>query len=44
MNHSNGENNRVKHEPMGKKEGEDKSLFGPVGLEGTFSIKNWING
>ena len=27
MNHLNREKNRVKHGPMGKKEGEDNSLF-----------------
>ena len=27
VNHLNGEKNRVKHGPMGKKEGEDNSLF-----------------
>lgn len=42
VNHLNGEKNRVKHGPMGKKEGEDNSLFfslvSPVRLEEIFSF------
>ena len=42
VNHLNGEKNRVKHGPMGKKEGEDNSLFFslviPVRLEEIFSF------
>ena len=40
VNHLNREKNRVKHGPMGKKEGEDNSLFFslviPVRLEEIF--------
>ena len=42
VNHLNGEKNRVKHGPMGKKKGEDNSLFfslvSPVRLEEMFSF------
>lgn len=42
MNHLNREKNRVKHGPMGKKEGEDNRLFfslaSPVRLEEMFSF------
>ena len=42
VNHLNREKNRVKHGPMGKKEGEDNSLFFslviPVRLEEIFSF------
>lgn len=42
MNYLNREKNRVKHGPMGKKEGEDNRLFfslvSPVRLEEIFSF------
>ena len=42
VNHLNREKNRIKHGPMGKKEGEDNSLFfslvSPVRLEEIFSF------
>ena len=41
MNHSNGENNRVKRGPIGKKKKRQKPIFKfsqPVGLEGTFLL------
>ena len=41
MNYSNGENNRVKHGPIGKKKKIQKPIFKlsqPVGLEGTFLL------